>query len=206
MFLLLFHARFEGDFFCVFLIFHDFCKMCFVSLESLCLIAHAQNGELDDLIALGNGVDHVLIFFAKHLAEYGVFTVEPRGGLVGDEKLAAICAGTGVSHGENAGPHVFEGRINLIDKAITRTARAGAERATALDHKVGDHPMKPKPVVVRLASFAALSLKFLSALCQAHKVGYSQWSFLKLEFQSDGAFCGLEPSIKAIGKVVLGHR
>ena len=61
LFLLLFHARFEGDFFCVFLIFHDFCKMGFITLECLGLIAHTQDGELDELVALGDGVDHVLV-------------------------------------------------------------------------------------------------------------------------------------------------
>ena len=122
MFLLLFHTHFEGDFFCVFLIFHDFCKMSFISLKGLGLVAYAQNGELVDLIALGDGVNHVLIFFTKHFAEDSVFTVEPGSGLVSDEKLATIRAGTSVSHGENTGTHVLESRVNLIDKAIAGTA------------------------------------------------------------------------------------
>src|SRR5690606_16528823 len=62
-----------------------------------------------DLVALLDAVDDVLAF--DHLAEHGVFAVQPRARHVGDEELAAIGAGAGIGHRQ--------------DTALVRQAVAG---------------------------------------------------------------------------------
>jgi hypothetical protein len=43
-----------------------------------------------------NGQKH--IHAGKYLPEYAVFSIQPGGGNVGDEELAAICARAGICH------------------------------------------------------------------------------------------------------------
>ena len=54
------------------------------------------NGDGLDLVALGDFVDHVLT--GDDLAEDRMFTVEMRGGKMGDEELAAVGVWAGVGH------------------------------------------------------------------------------------------------------------
>ena len=97
---------------------------------------------------------------------------------------------------------MLEGRVDLIGEAVTRAARAGAERATALNHEIGNHAVKIQSIVVRLTGFAALGLKFLGPFGQTHKVSHRQRCFLKLQLQVDDTFGGFEPGIKAVGQFV----
>src|SRR5580704_6136119 len=81
------------------------------------------------------------------LAENRVLVVEPGSGSHGDEKLASICARTGVGHREFSRLVMFQGRMKLIPEAITWVARPGAERASSLNHELRDHAMKNQAVV-----------------------------------------------------------
>ena len=69
-----------------------------------------------------------------------------RGGH-GDEKLAAVSAGAGVSHRQQAGAAESQGRVKLIRKPIARPAAAGAVGIAALNHKVGNDPVKDDAVI-----------------------------------------------------------
>lgn len=77
-----------------------------------------------------------------------MFAVEPRGGDVGDEELAAVRARAGVGHGEDAGFAVAEGFVELVRELVAGTAGAVAARIAALDHEVGDDAVKGQAVVV----------------------------------------------------------
>src|SRR5579864_1132790 len=57
-------------------------------------------GHAFELVALLGGVDHVLAL--GDLSEDGVLAVQPVGGDVGDEELAAVGARPGVDHRERA--------------------------------------------------------------------------------------------------------
>src|SRR3546814_21030573 len=78
---------------------------------------------------------------ALHRDEHGVCAIQPRGGDVGDEELAAIGAGAGIGHRQHAGFVVAQLRAALILEAVAGVATATAFRAAALDHEIGDHAM-----------------------------------------------------------------
>lgn len=79
-----------------------------------------MDGDGFDFVTLFDRVDDVLTH--GHLAEYGVATVQMRGGVVGDEKLTAIGVWAGVGHGENASLIVFKGAVDFIKETIAGTA------------------------------------------------------------------------------------
>ena len=109
-------------------------------------VGRVENLDLEDLVALGDGVDRGQALGDG--AEDAVFAVEPRRGDVGDEKLAAIGAGAGVGHGEDAGLGVTEGFVELVCELVAGPAGAVAARIAALDHEVGDDAVKGQAVVV----------------------------------------------------------
>ena len=109
-------------------------------------IGGVEDLNFQDFIALGGGVDGVHALGDG--AEDAVFAVEPRGGDVGDEELAAVGARAGVGHGEDAGPGVAERLVELVRELIAGAAAAGALRVTALNHEIGDDAVKGQAVVV----------------------------------------------------------
>src|SRR3990172_6136285 len=84
-----------------------------------------------------------------HLAEDRVLAIQPWSGLMDDEKLAAVAIGAGISHGEDAGPVVTELWVKLVRESVPRAAAPNAERVTALDHEVRNHPVKDGTVIER---------------------------------------------------------
>ena len=58
-----------------------------VDFEALGLGSLADDFDVLDIVALADGVDHLLS--CHHLAEHRVLAVQVRGGRVGDEELAA---------------------------------------------------------------------------------------------------------------------
>src|SRR6185369_12190560 len=65
---------------------------------------------------LGNFVGDFLAF--DHFAEDGVLVVEPGCGRDGDEKLAAVGAGSGIGHRELAGFGVLERRVEFVAEGV----------------------------------------------------------------------------------------
>src|SRR5579862_6541258 len=105
------------------------------------------NCDAVNLVALCNFIHDILSGLILHLAENGVFAVQPIGGNMGDEELAAVGVGACIGHGKRAGL-VFAGIIfYFVRKLISRTARAGAGRVAALNHEVGNDAMEFDSVV-----------------------------------------------------------
>ena len=71
-------------------------------------------------------------------------------------------------------------RVNFIGEGVTGTTGAGAQRAAALDHEIGNNSMKGQTVVISGTRFAATS-EFLGTLGQTDKIGYGQRCFFKFE-------------------------
>src|SRR5512143_17694 len=67
-------------------------------------------------VSFGNGGHH--LHPLDHLAEDGVLAVEPGSRHVGDEELAAVGAGAGVGHGQDARAAVLERRVKLVGKGV----------------------------------------------------------------------------------------
>ena len=88
-----------------------------------------------DFVAAADGVDDVLTF--GDFTEDGVFAVEVWCGEVGDEELAAVGAGAGVGHGEDAGLVVFEGGDECVAKFVARAARSGLLLPSSGAHETG---------------------------------------------------------------------
>ena len=110
------------------------------------LVGGIENFDALDLVALRDRVHHVLAL--GHFAEDRVLAIEPRTGHVRDEKLAAVRAGAGVGHRENAGLRVLERLVDLVGEIVAGAAAAGARRVAALDHEVRDHAVKLDAVVI----------------------------------------------------------
>src|SRR5690606_23933044 len=77
-----------------------------------------------DLVTLRDGAHDVLTL--GHFTEDGVLVVQPGRGDVSDEELAAIRAGAGIRHGEDAGLTVLEFRAELILEAVAWATASSA--------------------------------------------------------------------------------
>ena len=90
------------------------------------------------------------VLAARHLPEDGVLAVEPRGRVGGDdEELAPVRVRARVRHRER--PALDLVVVELVLELVARAAGAGALRAAALDHEVGDDAVEDQPVVEALA-------------------------------------------------------
>ena len=82
-------------------------------------------------------------------AEDRVTVVEVRRRPERDEELAAVGAGPGVGHREDAGLAVAARRVELVGELEPRATHAVAHGAAALDDEAVDHAMEDEAVVER---------------------------------------------------------
>src|SRR3546814_8872939 len=83
----------------------------------------ALDRDLADVVALLDLVDRLQAL--DHLAEHGVLAVQPGGGDVGDEELAAVGVRAGVGHRQHAAL-VADAVVGLVLEAVAGAAAAGA--------------------------------------------------------------------------------
>ena len=76
------------------------------------------------------------------MTENGVFAIKVGCGHVGDEELASIGPWTGIGHGENTGPIVFEPSVDFVFKAVATSTAACAGGIAALNHELLDDAME----------------------------------------------------------------
>src|SRR3972149_2241549 len=88
--------------------------------------------DAEDLVALADGLHR--LHAGADAAEDAVLAVEVGLGRQGDEELAAVRAGPGVGHGEDAGV-VTPAGAELVREAVAGAAGAIAARVAALDHE-----------------------------------------------------------------------
>src|SRR5580704_2129020 len=107
-----------------------------------------------------------------HLAKDGVHVIEPGRRRHGNEKLASVCAGSGVGHRKFPGLVVFQGLIKFVAEAVTWIAGSGSEWASALNHELRNHAMKNEAVVKRTLHFlpGLGVLEFLGAFRKAYEI------------------------------------
>ena len=149
----------------------------------------------------GNGLDDVDAGLVA-LAEEGVVLVEGVDGLLGDEELAAVGVGSGVGHGQLAGPVEVQVGIELVVEAVAGIAHAGAGGVAALDHELGNDAMEGGAVVERLVVLLLVGRgvgPVLGALGQRDEVGYRLGRLLLIELAGDAAHGGVHDDDWAIG-------
>src|SRR3984957_17818831 len=84
-------------------------------------------------VSLFDRIDDILAGLVLHLAENGVFAVEPIGGDVRNEELAAVCVRAGVGHGKGAN-FVLAGIVpRLVGKSVAGAAGSSTGWIAALD-------------------------------------------------------------------------
>lgn len=105
-----------------------------------------MNSDGVDLVASDDGVDDILS--RGSLSKDGVLAVEVWGGKVCDEKLRAVGVGSGVGHGEDAGFVMATVGFAFALELVAGATRAGAGRATTLDHEVRNDAVEVKSVVI----------------------------------------------------------
>src|SRR5216684_4696632 len=142
-------------------------------------------------------VGNVLPF--DHFAKNCVAIIEPRSRGYGYEKLAAVRVGPRIGHGELAGLVVPQRLVEFIGELIARPAGAGAQRAAALNHEVGDHAVKRQAVVKRpFHGFSRFGVgEFLCAFGEFDEVGHRLRRFLFKQLAHDGALRGLEDGVRS---------
>ena len=79
-----------------------------------------------------------------------------------NEELAAVRAGARIRHGQLAGCVMFQLGGALVLEAVAGPSRSVSVRASALDHEVGNDPVKRQPVVI-------------AAFCQIEEIRYCYW-------------------------------
>src|SRR5229473_5716146 len=77
-----------------------------------------------------------------NLAKDGVLTIKPRCWRHGDEKLATVCAWSGIGHREFSRLVVLQGWMKLVAKAIAGITGTCPEGASALNHELRNHTME----------------------------------------------------------------
>lgn len=105
-----------------------------------------MNGDGVDLVASDDRVDDILSLGS--LSKDGVLAVEVWGGKVCDEKLRAVGVGSGVGHGKDAGFVVATVGFTLALELVAGATRAGAGRATTLNHEVRNDAVEVESVVI----------------------------------------------------------
>src|SRR5258707_9359057 len=115
-----------------------------------------------------------------NLAKDGVLVVKPGRRRHGDKKLASVCAGPGVGHGEFSRFVVLQGRMKLVAEAITGIARSRPEGASALNHELGNYTMENEAIVKwALHLLPGLRvLEFLGAFREPDEISNRLRSFL----------------------------
>ena len=145
-----------------------------------------------------NGIDHFKP--AYHFAENRMPAVEPGGGGVGDEELAAIGPGPCIGHGEQALAVVDERIDEFIGKAVPRAARAGAGGVAALDHEIFDHAVEAEAVVVALP-FVVFADEGVGALGQGDEIGHGNRGLVVLQAKDDFALAGAHGCVQPVAQV-----
>src|ERR1700735_901164 len=79
-------------------------------------------------------------------AEDAVAVVQHRCRSHSNKKLAAVSVRAGVSHGKETGLCVFQRRMKFVGELVTGTAAAGALRASALNHEVGNDAVEDEAI------------------------------------------------------------
>jgi hypothetical protein len=137
------------------------------------------------------------VFIAK--TKDGVFSVELRDRLLGDEELAAVGAATRgprarVGHGEEARLVEGEGGVDLVLEEVAGIAGAITGTVAALNHEGGDDAMEGGAVVKRLIMYLLQRFGIgpvLGALGEADKVGDRDRSFFFEEPAGETAHGGV---------------
>ena len=191
-------------------------KLGLIALERLGLFAHALDFDGLDAHVLDGSVGsnnlhagYCINDFAAldDFAEHGVAVIEPRGGFVGNEKLASVGSGAGVGHGEYTGTGVAQAFVEFIREAVAGAAAAGSLRAAGLDHEILDHAVEQDAVVVWLAllvdRFASGLAVMPGALGQTDEIRRGQRGFLKLQLGHDGALGSVNLGVEAVLQFVF---
>jgi len=118
----------------------QFIKGCLIRLEFFGIFTDSQDSDRLHGVIHFNPVNHVLS--GNNFPKNTVFVVQPGGCLVRNEKLTAICIGTGICHGQDTLPIMFQVRIKLIRESISRSAPSCTFRISSLDHKILDNPVE----------------------------------------------------------------
>src|SRR5262249_15602569 len=137
--------------------------------------------------------DHVLAFY--HFAKDRVLAGEPRGRRNGNEELRTVRTRTGVCHGQLAFlVKAVRRALGFVLEFVAGTAHAGAAGVAALDHEIGDHPMKDGAAVKRsIAAFAAHTvLPAPFALSQVDEILGGDGRFLLKQAANNFAFRSVE--------------
>ena len=142
-----------------------------------------MDGDIRNGITAFDGVDDVLAF--GRFSEDGVFSVEVRGGAMGDEELGSVGVGSGVGHGEDAGLVVTTVGLALALELVAGASGAGASGAAALDHEVGDDAVKFQAVVVAAGG-------------EAEEGGHGDGCVVRKEGEVDVALVGVDSNFDVV--------
>jgi hypothetical protein len=145
-----------------------------------------SNSHFVNLIAIGQGLDHVLA--AGDLTKDSVAAIEVGLGGVTDEELGAVSVGAGVGHAQAAALVAVGVAGKLILKAVARTPPAIALGTAALRHKTWDDPVEAETVV-----------KFVSA--EKDKVVNSFGGISRKQIEFDSAFGGVKGGLILLLKI-----
>src|SRR5215472_7120837 len=152
---------------------------------------------------LGDLLDHVVAGY--HLAEDGVFVVQPRGLRHGDEELRSVGRRAGDGHRQK--PHLVEREraLEFILEFIARVSGPISQRIATLDHEIGDDSVEDGPVVespARLLVRFGVGPLFFPAR-QADEVGHCLRSVLRIQHDGDVALRCFQRCVEIFP--LLGH-
>src|SRR5690606_19819887 len=105
--------------------------------------------DLVHLVALANGIDHILA--RDNLTKDGVLAVKVGLGGVGDEELAAIGVGASIRHRNDARVMLERVAARFVLELVAGAAASGAGGVATLNHEVADYTVEEDAIVEALA-------------------------------------------------------
>ncbi len=130
---------------------------------------------------------------------------------MGNEKLAAVGPRARIGHGEHPGAIVFKPGAEFVPEFVPGITGPCSARASALNHKIRDHPVESQPIVVWLSGF--LHTISEAPFGQADKIAHGPRRFPMGKFNEDFPFARVEFCVDAFlhnrmilsGKYTLFH-
>jgi len=104
-----------------------------------------SNAHVGQRVTLPYCVDHILTL--GDLPEDGVLPIQVGRRHMGNEELASIGPWSGIGHRKGPDLVLVGVAFELVREAVPRSSPAAAFWISALNHEVGDDPMKGGPIV-----------------------------------------------------------
>ena len=103
------------------------------------------------------------------------------------------------------GPEWVRLRVNFVREGVAGATGAGSEWTAALDHEIGDDPVKFQAIVKLIAFGLGAAAEIFRPFGKTNEVCHGEGSFFKFELAEDFSLGGVKFCVKAIFELCFCH-